>query len=304
MRRRLVFFLIVLSTIGIVVVAWTLADLPPVRYVLRYGLHPGCEPTGEKFTAEGVEFVEIGPGIFRMGSDYLAEGGDWLGKLCAPFGLPWGQKPEPSDEMPVRWVEFRRGFWMATTEITNAQYERFKKEHERSEFSMGEDTPVIEVSWEDAKAYCTWLATKAERPIRLPSEAEWECACRAGGDGEFTFGNDEERLSEYAWFGKDWESGARGVATKRPNLWGLYDLHGNVWEWCADTYHGTYKDAPTDGSAWTEGGEMWQGAPLRVGRSGTFVNPAVLCRSAARDRYPPVSRSWYLGFRPAFVPSD
>jgi len=248
--------------------------------------------------------VENGPGIFRMGSTANAEGGDWLGKLCKPFGLPWGKKPEASDEMPVHWIEFRRGFWMAKTEITNAQYERFDKDHERHEYSKGDDTPVVEVSWQDAKDYCAWLTEKAGRPIRLPSEAEWECACRAGGAGEFTFGDDEERLSQNAWFGEDRESGARAVATKRPNRWGLYDLHGNVWEWCEDTYHESYEDAPTDGSAWTEGGEMWQGSPYRVYRGGGFDDPAVICRSAFRIRFHPVFRFRVLGFRPAFVPLD
>jgi formylglycine-generating enzyme required for sulfatase activity len=179
MKRRIVLMGIALFLVGVGVIAWTLAGLPPVKYYLRYGLDPYCGPTGNKATYEGVEFVEIGPGVFRMGSTKNAEGGDWLGKLCTPFGLPWGQKPEPSDEMPVRWVEFRRGFWMATTEITNAQYERFDKDHERREYAKGDDDPLADVSWEDAKKYCAWLAGKAERPIRLPSEAEWECACRA-----------------------------------------------------------------------------------------------------------------------------
>jgi len=299
MKRRIVILLVALFLVGVAVIAWTLAGLPPVKYVLRYGLTPGCEPTGQTREFEGVTFVEIGPGIFRMGSTANAEGGDWLGKVCKPFGLPWGKQPEPSDEMPVRWVEFPLGFWIATTEITNAQYERFKPKHERSESSKGDDTPVVDVSWQDAKDYCAWLSGKSRHTIRLPSEAEWECACRAGGAGEFTFGDDEERLSEYAWFGDDWESGTRAVATKRPNRWGLFDLHGNVWEWCEDTWHDSYHDAPGDGSAWVD-----EGSPFRVFRGGCFGFPAVRCRSACRFGYPPVRRDWNLGFRPAFVPSE
>ena len=301
MKRRIVLLGVVLLLAGVVTVAWTLAGLPPVRYYVRYGLDPYCAPTGERVTLDGVEFVEIGPGILKMGSTHLAEGGDWLGKLCKPFGLPWGKKPEPSDEMPVHWVEFRRGFWIATTEITNAQYERFRPKNVRSEYSKGDDTPVVDVSWEDAKAYCSWLAERSGRPIRLPSEAEWECACRAGSGDEFTFGDDEEKLSEYAWFGKDWESGAHAVGMKRPNRWGLFDLHGNVWEWCEDTYHASYDDAPAGGSPWTEGGEVWQGAPNRVFRGGCWGFPAVYCRSAIRFRFDPGYRGRFLGFRPAFV---
>jgi len=299
MKRRVVILLIALFLVGVAVIAWTLAGLPPARYVLRYGVSPGCEPTGEKTTVEGVTFVEIGPGIFRMGSTHLAEGGDWLGKLCKPFGLPWGKQPEASDEMPVHWVEFRRGFWIATTGITNAQYGRFQEKHERSEYAKGDDTPVVKVSWEDAKSYCAWLAAKAGRPVRLPSESEWECACRAGSDREFTYGDDEEGLSEYAWFGDVWSSGARAVATKRPNRWGLHDLHGNVWEWCEDTWHDSYEDAPTDGSPWVD-----EGSPFRVRRGGGFVLPAERCRSAYRFWLQPQFRLRLLGFRPAFVPSE
>jgi len=299
MRKCLLLAGLALFLVGVAVMVWTLAGLPPARYVLRYGLSPGCEPTGGTQEFEGITFVEIGPGIFRMGSTANAEGGDGLGKICAPFGLPWGKKPERSNEMPVHWVEFRRGFWMATTEITNAQYERFEKDRERSDYAKGDDDPVVEISWEAAKDYCAWLAEKAHHPIRLPSESEWECACRAGSDDEFTFGDDEADLGKYAWFEQDVESGARAVATKRPNRWGLSDLHGNVWEWCEDTWHDSYDDAPTDGSPWVD-----EGTPLRVIRGGGFDFPAVSCRSAYRFRYHPVFRNWNLGFRPAFVPSE
>ena len=131
-RRRVLLAVLALFLVGVGTIAWTLAGLPPVKYYLRYGLDPYCEPTGDIETLEGVTFVEIGPGIFRMGSKHLEEGGDWLGKICRPFGSPWGKHPEPSNEMPVHWVEFRSGFWIARAEITNAQYERFDPAHERS----------------------------------------------------------------------------------------------------------------------------------------------------------------------------
>jgi formylglycine-generating enzyme required for sulfatase activity len=207
--------------------------------------------------------------------------------------------------MPVRWVEFRRGFWIATTEITNAQYERFRPRNGRSESSKGDDSPVVDISWEDAKAYCAWLAEKSGRPIRLPSEAEWECACRAGSDGEFTFGDDEENLSEFAWYDENSEGRAHAVGTKRPNRWGLFDLHGNIWEWCEDTWHTSYDEAPADGSPWTEGGvEVEPGSPFRVFRGGGWGFPARYCRSAFRSRFVPALRYWLLGFRPAFVPLE
>jgi len=303
-RRRILLAAVVLALlVGVGYIAWTLAGLPPVRYHLRYGLDPYCEPTGEKETYEGVEFIEIGPGIFRMGSTFRA-GGDWLGKLCKPLGLAWGKHPKPSNEMPVHWVEFRRGFWIATTEITNAQYERFEKDHERWDSSKGDDTPVVEVSWQDAKDYCAWLAAKAKRPIRLPSESEWECACRAGSEDEFAFGDDDDifgddDIFEYAWFGKVEEICVRAVTTKLPNRWGLSEIPGNAWEWCEDTWHDSYKDAPNDGSPWVD-----EGSPDRVCRGGSWIDPADGCRSAYRDRYLPAYRYRLLGFRLAFVPSE
>jgi formylglycine-generating enzyme required for sulfatase activity len=233
-----------------------------------------------------------------MGSTANTEGGDWLGKLCKPFGLPWGKKPTPSDEMPVHWVEFRRGFWIATTEVTNAQYERFRPGHERSKRSRGDDTPVVDVSWEDAKDYCAWLSKKTGRPIRLPSESEWECSCRAGSGDEFAFGDDEARLREYAWCAENSEARAHAVATKEPNPWGLHDLHGNAWEWCEDTWHPSYLGAPIDGSP-----RSAAGASGRVQRGGGWWSPAERCRSAFRIGFRPEYRFPYLGFRLAFVPS-
>jgi len=121
MRKRIIISLIILALLGfILTVVWKIADWPPPGMILRYGLTPGCEPTGETMTIEGVDFVEIGPGCFRMGSTHRAKGGNVLGKVCAVVGLPWGDQPEPSREMPVHWVEFRRGFWIAKYEVTNA----------------------------------------------------------------------------------------------------------------------------------------------------------------------------------------
>lgn len=302
-RRRILIVVLAFVLFGIGTIAWTLAGLPPVRFILRYGLSPGCEPTGETMTLEGVEFVEIGPGIFRMGSDYLAEGGDWLGKICAPFGLPWGERPKASIEMPVHWVEFRRGFWIARTEVTNAQYERFDQGYERDDLSKGDDHPAVNVSWEDARRYCKWLAARAGRTVRLPSESEWECACRAGSDRKFSFGEDAADLREHAWYFENSDLRAKEVGTKRPNSWGLVDMHGNVWEWCMDLWQPSYRGAPSDGSAWTT--ELGLGRdPERVCRGGGHSDYARACRSASRDTGPPDWRIYEIGFRPAFRTSD
>ena len=138
-----------------------------------------------------------------------------------------------------------------------------------------------------------------EKPIRLPSVSEWECACRAGEDGEFSFGDDYADLGKYGWYGGNSEGRAHEVATKRPNRWGLYDLHGNVWEWCEDVWHENYEGAPDDGSAWIEGG-----SPYRVFRGGGWDFPAEGCRSAVRLWDRPGLRDGDLGFRPAFTSED
>jgi len=109
-KRTVLILATLLLLVGITTIVWEVNDWPPVRLILKYGFPPTGGPTGNVKTIEGIEFVELKPGYFRMGSKFNAKGGDWLGKLCAPLGLPWGKQPEPSDEMPVHWVEFRRGF--------------------------------------------------------------------------------------------------------------------------------------------------------------------------------------------------
>ena len=230
-----------------------------------------------------------------MGSWFACTKGDSLGRICKAFHLPWGMKPkEDGREVPVRWVEIRQPYWIADCELTNLQYERFDLKHERSEFSKGNDDPVAEVSWEDAQAYCKWLAARSGLPVRLPSEAEWENACRAGSRDEYCFGDDKKKLGDYAWFDANSDDRAHAVRTKRANAWGLHDLHGNVLEWCEDLWHDNYQGAPEDATAWTTGA-----SPRRVFRGGSWCDPAVLCRSANRSRWHPDDRVGNLGFRPA-----
>jgi formylglycine-generating enzyme required for sulfatase activity len=201
--------------------------------------------------------------------------------------------------MRLHWVEFRRGFWIARTEVTNAQYERFQPIRKRSESAQGDDDPVVDVTWENAKAYCAWLSNKSGRAVRLPSEAEWECACRAGSGNEHTFGNDSSELSNHAWHTSNSNGRARETATKRPNRWGLHDLHGNVMEWCADTWTDSYDDADAQGSPWVENGSR-----IRVVRNGCWLYPGSFCRSARRSWGRQNSSFKSLGFRPAFSDAE
>ena len=257
---------------------------------------PACAPTGETREVEGIVFVEIGAGTFLMGSNLDGELPDLLGRVCRPLELPWGDPGKLSDEMPVHRVRFAEGFWIAKYEVTNEQYERFDPEHRRR--WPGDRDPVVNVSWDDATRYCAWLAEKTGLPVRLPTEAEWEAACRGGSRSEYCLGDDEGQLGEYAWTSENSGDRAHEVGRKRANAWGLHDLHGNVWEWVEDTVHPSYEGAPTNGSAWTAGG-VPGGSPFRVLRGGSWYFDPVLCRSAYRLGLDPGVRGIFLGFRPA-----
>lgn len=152
--------------------------------------------------------------------------------------------------------------------------------------------PVINVSWYDAVAYCEWLSQQTGQLYRLPSEAEWEYACRAGTHTRYSFGDNENQLGGYAWFFENSESKTHPVGQKKPNPWGLYDMMGNVSEWMQDTWHDSYNGSPTDGSAWVGAvggpcvlrGGSWGGVPRGV-------------RGAARYGLVPRGGDFDWGFR-------
>jgi formylglycine-generating enzyme required for sulfatase activity len=157
--------------------------------------------------------------------------------------------------------------------------------------------PVINMSWDDAKEYVAWLSKQTGKPYRLLSEAEWEYAVRArttitGESFRFSFGDDESKLEQYAWYAANSGSKTQQVGTKGPNAFALYDMHGNVWEWVEDCYVDSYDGAPIDGSARTSGD-----CATRVVRGGSWnFNPENL-RSANRGRLSIVFRSNGIGFR-------
>lgn len=137
--------------------------------------------------------------------------------------------------------------------------------------------PVIYVSWLRALAYIRWLSNKTGYTYRLPSEAEWEYACRAGSSATFSFGN--EISNKQANYNMEWSNKTTRVGMFAGNEFGLHDMHGNVWEWCADAWHDAYEDAPTDGSVWDcDNGD----GRMRVVRGGSWRDPADLLRSASR----------------------
>ena len=152
---------------------------------------------------------------------------------------------------------------------------------------------MINVTWYDAVNYAVWLSRLTGKRYRLPTEAEWEYAARAGTTTAFSFKGDTSKLGEYGWYDDNSEDKTQPVGQRKPNAWGLYDMHGNVWEWVADDWHENYDKAPTDGRVWID---KPRGAD-RVFRGGGWFSGAHYCRSASRDYDRPDDRYNVVGFR-------
>ncbi|MGB7712038.1 MAG: bifunctional serine/threonine-protein kinase/formylglycine-generating enzyme family protein [Microcoleus sp.] len=193
-------------------------------------------------------------------------------------------------------------FFMGKYEVTNEQYQAVMGNNP-SKFK-GAKRPVENVSWDDAVEFCRKLTQKTGKTYRLPSEAEWEYACRAGTTTPFYFGDtitpDLVNYNGYYPYANTpkglWRHQTTDVGIFPPNAFGLYDMHGNVWEWCSDKWHDNYNGAPTDGSSWETGTDN-----NRVLRGSSYLNKAVNCRSANRHRLSAGYRFWPFGFRVALV---
>jgi formylglycine-generating enzyme required for sulfatase activity len=223
--------------------------------------------------------IWIPPGSFLMGSDD-------------------SEKGRYSDEGPPHVVRIEYGFWFNRYEVTVAEYVRLMGENPSK--AAGADTlPVERVPWPRAMEYCQKL-TDEERAAgrlppgyvyRLPTEAEWEFACRAGTTTRYYFGDFETDLSQHAWWAANGGPAPHPVGEKLPNPWGIYAMHGNVFEWCLDKYR-AYPD-----------GNIRSGPERRVVRSGAFYCPANIVRSACRfESTTPSTASWLIGFRVALAP--
>ncbi|PIE84588.1 MAG: hypothetical protein CSA07_00570 [Bacteroidia bacterium] len=241
--------------------------------------------------ALGIQWVRVEGGRFLMGSPADEEGrGD----------DEWQHEVKLS------------GFWMSATVVTNAQYNAFLKAMEAkgggvwkrvgrsgSAYNLNTNSgyfyegaqPVVGVTWDDAMAFCEWVGNG----VTLPTEAQWEYACRAGSKAAYGMGADGVQvngfnLGDYAWYDKNAGRRTHAVGKKRANAFGLYDMHGNVWEWCSDWY-ARYEDSPKRNPLGPMDGTD------RVVRGGSWGDGPRVCRCASRGRMDPMDRVIFLGFR-------
>ena len=235
-------------------------------------LRVGSQLLALKFGLGGPEMVELSGETFFVGSPE-GEGDD-------------DERPQHEVTVPA--------FAIGKYEVTFAEWDLCFAaggcSHRPSDNGWGRAVrPMIDVSWDDAQEYVAWLSEVTGDTYRLPTEAEWEYAARAGTTTQYAFG--DEITSEQAKFDEA-VGETTEVGSYPPNVWGLHDMHGNVWEWVEDCWNGSYAGAPTDGSAWVQ-----EGCSARVLRGGSWINRPELLRSAIRSRDPPVLRDLVVGFR-------
>ena len=258
---------------------WALAEAQ-TALAKRNSQAVSTEQYGETFRdcSECPEMVVIPAGEFLMGSPE-GEGLDW--------------------ERPQHRVTINTPFALGKYEVTFDEWDACLAaggcEHEPDDRGWGRgDRPVMNVSWEDVKQYCGWLAKKTDQNYRLPSEAEWEYAARAGTETAYFWGNEVgKNQANCDGCGSEWDDKETApVGRFAANPFGLYDMHGNVWEWVEDTWHRSYQNAPTGGSAWIDAA-----SGFRVLRGGSWVHDAQSARSAFRGWNAPGNRGVSLGFR-------
>ncbi|MDJ0569631.1 MAG: formylglycine-generating enzyme family protein [Pleurocapsa sp. MO_192.B19] len=220
----------------------------------------------------------------------IPEGEFMMGAPETELELRNSERPQHKVNVPT--------FFMGRYPITQEQWQAIMGNNP-SEFK-GDKRPVENISWEDAQEFCARLTQHTNRKYRLPTEAEWEYACRAGTKTPFHFGETiTTELANYDGkyvYGAGVEGEYRGETTEvgefPPNAFGLYDMHGNVWEWCEDNWHENYEDAPNDGSAWLSGDNS-----IKVVHGGSWISGPGSCRSAFRDDLTRVDRDDTFGFR-------
>ncbi|TRV04592.1 MAG: serine/threonine protein kinase [Microcystis wesenbergii Mw_QC_B_20070930_S4] len=215
-----------------------------------------------------------------------------LEMVSLPAGKFLMGSSESNYEKPQHQVKIN-SFAIGKYPITQAQYQAVMGNNP-SNFKNNPQNPVERVSWNDAEAFCQKLSQITGKTYRLPTEAEWEYACRAGTTTRYYFGDNANQLGDYAWYSGNSNRTTHPVGQKKPNGWGLYDMSGNVWEWCEDDWHDSYAGAPDDGTAWLQNDN--HSRTLKCLRGGSWFDDPFYCRSAYRCLTRRVFRSSF-GFR-------
>jgi formylglycine-generating enzyme required for sulfatase activity len=319
LKKPLAWSILVIGLPAVVACSGTTATQVPSKL-------PDIEPASHKTYVEKMPDSDVS---FEM---LAIPGGTYL------MGSPAGEKGRGADEGPQHPVKIKP-FWMGKMEVRWDEYDLYWRKNVGKKvepvtpqdkladavsrptppyadetFGHGrEGNPVLCITHHAAMEYCRWLSAKTGKTYRLPTEAEWEWACRAGTTTAYSFGDDPAKLADYAWFDKDSDEVAHKVGEKKPNPWGLFDMHGNVAEWCVDHYKADfYKtlalDKPSLGPVILPDDKRYS----YVARGGSWVDPPGMLRSAARrgskqdwlkrDPQQPQSIWWmtdadYVGFR-------
>lgn len=244
------------------------------------------------------------PGIRKV---LTIDGINYAFRWCPPgefmMGSPSSEEKRVSDETQHR-VKLTKGFWLLETEVTQEMWQSVmgqsvKQQRDKVDKSLplsgeGPNYPMYYVSWDDCQSFCQKLSQKLGQQVKLPTEAQWEYACRAGTTGDYA-GN----LDEMAWYRDNSGSKTHAVGQKKPNAWGLYDMHGNVFEWCSDYYDKNYYSRSPSSDP-----ENTTPSPDRVFRGGGWYSSAGGCRSAPRSGLKPGRREDCLGLRVLSSPAE
>ncbi len=274
-----------------------LAEYPRGSYaaaarVARAGLEPATRPPEAVAVQQPTQPAQPVRLVAPSAGQSFKDCADCPELVVIPSGtFTMGSNDGDADETPPHSVS-SKSFAIGKYEVTQGQWKAVMGGNPSWFKECGDNCPVEKVSWDDIQQYIQMLNAKSGQRYRLPSEAEWEHAARAGSTSKWSFGSEESQLGEYAWYRANSNSSTHGVGQKKPNAFGLYDMHGNVWEWVQDCGNDNYSGAPYDGSAWTSGT-----CGQRVLRGGSWDNVASDTRAAVRYRDVTTLRFNFLGFR-------
>ena len=255
---------------------------------------PASTPEPEELdpSVEGKPFVVE---QLNLKMAWIPPGKYYQGSHKSEFGHQFGEEN-------LHEVLISRGFWMGIHEVTQQQYDDLMREN--PSFVKGENLPVNRVTWYMTRKFCEKLTEEESRAdripknwkFRLPTEAQWEYACRATTKTAYHFGDEVEELAKYGWYNANSTGAVKPVGLKKPNEWGLYDMHGNVGEWCFDWFGKTY---PPDRSV---DPVTAKASEFKVFRGGTYADLPERCRSAHRHKTTPATANPWIGFRVVLVP--